>query len=265
MSNDDVFRCCFCGYVLCDSEATHGTSCPKCGTVPGEGSNDTIHGEDMCVFEIGHFYRHPGGEDISVVGIVDTTMYGRALVAESNINPDLKPIGMDASCRENWSEISEQEWMNNFETSCGTDSSGSKDVGSFGLLPTHFEIKDLDDKRIITRGSETTGGSQIQIKCGGVWKFVNFSDVKEGDIVRESIGGTEWIAKSLAYQKGGNWELRVDACTSYLEYKVKVHYRGDGKWEAVFEKNGGDFSGEGDTERSALANLLWRLGVWMKT
>lgn len=66
------------------------------------------------VFEVGKCYRHSGGEDMQIVGQVDTTMYGNCLVAESNKSSDLKPVGKDETAAENWVEISKEEWMKNF-------------------------------------------------------------------------------------------------------------------------------------------------------
>lgn len=65
-------------------------------------------------FEIGKCYRHAAGEEFSIVGIVRTDMYGDCLVAESNENCDLKPVGSDESAAENWVEISRDEWLRNF-------------------------------------------------------------------------------------------------------------------------------------------------------
>lgn len=65
-------------------------------------------------FEIGKYYGHPTGEQISIVGEVNTTLYGTCLIAESNKTADLKPVGKDESNAENWVEINKDEWMKNF-------------------------------------------------------------------------------------------------------------------------------------------------------
>jgi len=65
-------------------------------------------------FEIGKFYRHTTGEEISIIGKVDSTLYGTTLVAESNTYERFKAVGSDASSIDNWIEISKEEWMKNF-------------------------------------------------------------------------------------------------------------------------------------------------------
>jgi hypothetical protein len=65
-------------------------------------------------FEIGKYYTHPSGEQMSIVGEVETTLYGKCLIAESSGYADLKPVGKDESSAENWAEISKEEWMKNF-------------------------------------------------------------------------------------------------------------------------------------------------------
>jgi len=65
-------------------------------------------------FQVGKCYRHNGGEEISIVGSVSTTLYGNVLVAESNKTCDLKPVGCDYCAAENWKEISKVDWMKNF-------------------------------------------------------------------------------------------------------------------------------------------------------
>jgi hypothetical protein len=66
------------------------------------------------VFEQGKYYSHPSGEQMSIVGEVETTLYGKCLMAESNKYANIKPVGKDESNAENWSEISKDEWMKNF-------------------------------------------------------------------------------------------------------------------------------------------------------
>ena len=70
------------------------------------------------VFEVGKFYRHMGsGQDLAIVGEVNTTMYGHILVAEvagSKCGTGLIPVGTYESCAENYEEITFEEWMKNF-------------------------------------------------------------------------------------------------------------------------------------------------------
>ena len=66
------------------------------------------------VFEIGRFYRHTSGREMAILGEVETTMYRKCLVAESNRTGNLLPVGKDESAADNWREISKEEWMQNF-------------------------------------------------------------------------------------------------------------------------------------------------------
>lgn len=65
-------------------------------------------------FEIGKFYRHTGGEEIAILGEINSAMYGNCLVGESNVRTCFKPIGRDEDSTVNWVEITEEEWMKNF-------------------------------------------------------------------------------------------------------------------------------------------------------
>lgn len=66
------------------------------------------------VFELGKYYQHAGGQMISIVGIVNTTLYGRGFVAESTSTANLLPIGMDRDASANWHEITKGKWLSNF-------------------------------------------------------------------------------------------------------------------------------------------------------
>jgi hypothetical protein len=66
------------------------------------------------IFEVGKFYRHNTGHEISIVGRLKTTMFGETLVAESNGSIELSAVGSTESYAENYKEISEEEWMKNF-------------------------------------------------------------------------------------------------------------------------------------------------------
>jgi hypothetical protein len=66
-------------------------------------------------FEIGKKYRHTTGTEISVIGRLQTTMYGNSLIAECvKTHEDLIVVGSYESATANWSEISNDEWMDNF-------------------------------------------------------------------------------------------------------------------------------------------------------
>jgi len=66
------------------------------------------------VFEIGKCYRHTTGQEMHVIGELDTVMYGNTLVAETTKNTDLTCVGRSHHNAVNWKEISHQEWMKNF-------------------------------------------------------------------------------------------------------------------------------------------------------
>lgn len=51
---------------------------------------------------------------MAIVGEVETTLYGRCLVGETNKSANLQPIGLDESSTVNWTEITKEEWMKNF-------------------------------------------------------------------------------------------------------------------------------------------------------
>lgn len=65
-------------------------------------------------FEVGKCYKHPSGEQIKIVADANTTLYGDCFIAESNKNHDLLPMGKEESFTVNWSEITEEQWMENF-------------------------------------------------------------------------------------------------------------------------------------------------------
>lgn len=65
-------------------------------------------------FEVGKYYEHSSGEQIAIVGEVETTLFGTCLVAESSNHARLKPVGKGESYAENWKEIDKERWMKNF-------------------------------------------------------------------------------------------------------------------------------------------------------
>ena len=66
------------------------------------------------IFEIGKFYRHTTKEEISIVGNVNTTMWGNCLAAEVAGSNTLATVGKGETATENWEEITKEEWMKNF-------------------------------------------------------------------------------------------------------------------------------------------------------
>jgi len=49
-------------------------------------------------FEIGKFYRHTTGKDLAIIGELETSMYGFALIAETNdITESFMAVGREES------------------------------------------------------------------------------------------------------------------------------------------------------------------------
>lgn len=68
-------------------------------------------------FEPNKFYKHTCGHTIHTTEIVNTTMWGETLIAESSTKRghDLIAVGIDNdSYAEYWVEITEEEWMTDF-------------------------------------------------------------------------------------------------------------------------------------------------------
>ena len=61
-------------------------------------------------FEIGKVYTHSAGEMVMIVGEVETTLYGKTLVAESICVTHLKAFGDDEDATQNWSEVPLSVW-----------------------------------------------------------------------------------------------------------------------------------------------------------
>ena len=51
---------------------------------------------------------------LSILGEVETTLYGKCLVAEESGSANLYPVGMDETNAVNWKESTKEEWMKNF-------------------------------------------------------------------------------------------------------------------------------------------------------
>jgi hypothetical protein len=67
------------------------------------------------IFEIGKFYKHTTGLQFSILAEITTTMRGNGLVAETNnANEEITTVGKSEAAAENFTEISEDEWMKNF-------------------------------------------------------------------------------------------------------------------------------------------------------
>jgi predicted methyltransferase MtxX (methanogen marker protein 4) len=68
-------------------------------------------------FEPGKYYKHSSGKMMHTLAIVDSTLYGRTLIAEeaSEHGHMFIPVGIDSEdYAQNYVEITEQEWMTNF-------------------------------------------------------------------------------------------------------------------------------------------------------
>jgi hypothetical protein len=73
------------------------------------------------IFEIGKFYKHRTGMMLSIVGRLNTTMFGDTLIAETDDNVNFQAVGSTEAYAENYREISEEEWMKNFNKIWGKD------------------------------------------------------------------------------------------------------------------------------------------------
>jgi hypothetical protein len=74
--------------------------------------------------------------------------------------------------------------------------------------------------RIETRETVVT---QIQTKAENGWKFVSFTDIEDGDVIRERPGGTAWIATDSAKRKpDGRWSVTVREYEPRRERVVSV-------------------------------------------
>ena len=66
-------------------------------------------------FELGKYYKHNTGEELHIVGIVETTLYGLGYAAETTTTPhELKVVGMREDHATNYFEITKEQWMKNF-------------------------------------------------------------------------------------------------------------------------------------------------------
>ena len=67
--------------------------------------------------EIGKFYSHEAGRQISIVGEVLTTRWGKMLVVEEadKTGHSISCIEGDEALGDAWVEIGREEWMKNFE------------------------------------------------------------------------------------------------------------------------------------------------------
>ena len=64
-------------------------------------------------FEIGKYYRHTTGFSLAIIGELETTLYGKALIAEGT-DGQLRAVGREEASAENYKEITKEEWLKNF-------------------------------------------------------------------------------------------------------------------------------------------------------
>lgn len=65
--------------------------------------------------EVGKCYRHSSGKEISIVGVLNTTMYVWGGIAEQSDRSDFTGVQLnDEDAGVGWEEITEEEWMKNF-------------------------------------------------------------------------------------------------------------------------------------------------------
>ncbi len=66
-------------------------------------------------FRIGRCYKHNTGSMLKIVGACHTTLYGWALMAEcAGDRERFIAVGSDEASTANYTEITEEEWMENF-------------------------------------------------------------------------------------------------------------------------------------------------------
>lgn len=69
----------------------------------------------MLKFEVGKFYKHNTGICFAILCEVETTLYGKTLIAEQACGgSNIIAVGQDESAAANFHEITKEEWMENF-------------------------------------------------------------------------------------------------------------------------------------------------------
>jgi len=66
------------------------------------------------IFEIGKYYEHTTGNQLAILGELETTMFGKCLIAEQSNSNFFTSVGRDTNSADNWHEISREKWMKNF-------------------------------------------------------------------------------------------------------------------------------------------------------
>lgn len=65
-------------------------------------------------FEVGKYYRHTDGKKISVIGYLDTTMWGKHSLIGETCEGHLQALGKDEWSATNYKKITKKEWMTSF-------------------------------------------------------------------------------------------------------------------------------------------------------
>jgi hypothetical protein len=75
----------------------------------------TVRRPSEMIFEVGKYYQHIYGHKLFVLGELETTMYGKTLMAETDeIYRVFRAVGRDADSALNYHEISREDWMKSF-------------------------------------------------------------------------------------------------------------------------------------------------------
>ena len=69
--------------------------------------------EEVERFEVGKYYKHTTGDMLHILQYVDTTLYGRCLLAENEFGK-LEAVGDQKDNAVNYKEIDSKEYYENF-------------------------------------------------------------------------------------------------------------------------------------------------------
>lgn len=110
--------------IKCDCCSCHHHElirhCNECVPKPPNKVSVELHplGEKGFIFKPNKYYKHTTGHMLHTLNVVETTMWGRTLVAEvcsQDKCVHLIPVGIDSeSYTANYTECTEAEWMTNF-------------------------------------------------------------------------------------------------------------------------------------------------------
>jgi|GEM_PF-4059605 len=66
-------------------------------------------------FEIGKYYENVDGFKVHILGVHHLTVYGKSLVAETNAEVPLLPLGLTEEATIGFKEITKERWMEDFK------------------------------------------------------------------------------------------------------------------------------------------------------